>query len=565
VPGENGIRGSKDLRAEIGKFPNSTNERKKMSNKTIKQRIAVVAVSALTAGVLSVMSAPAANAASEITTGTAGTTDQGVVVARAGAATAQTMTITSAGSLTVAVASAGGGVAARVTISGGTFTGITSGGTINAAGTTITQTADTAIVGAIAKPSATGVMVITSYATATSTTAVDKLTVTVVAAASIGKLSASESFASLEASSSADSSASTYTDEDGANRKANGEYGIIDWSINDENGNNMSSTTVVSASATNGALVSFSSGAAANSTSATTTGTDGAIFVAQPVANAPVSTVVTISVNGAVWTSKSLTITGDVTKITVVNYTDGRTASSGTVTGTLLAYAYDSAGNQVARTISANGSLYDSVVSTSTSTITTSTTTYASGTYTCASAGTAKVQYSITNTALASIKSPEVAVRCAGDPDSWTASLDKATYTPGSIATLTITAKDSKGNLTNGVATLGTTGTYAVTISGGQLTAVTAPTTVDTFSDAPGAKVYKFTVGTTEGDYQLIVDLPKWTTAGAGSATAATVGYKVASGTATVSNADVLKSIVSLIASINKQIQALQKLILQRR
>ena len=60
---EDGIRGSKDLRAEIGKFPNSTNERKQMSNKTMKQRIAVVAVSALTAGVLSVASAPVASAA----------------------------------------------------------------------------------------------------------------------------------------------------------------------------------------------------------------------------------------------------------------------------------------------------------------------------------------------------------------------------------------------------------------------------------------------------------------------------------------------------------------------
>jgi hypothetical protein len=53
-----GIRGSKDLRAEIGKFPDSTNERKKMSTKTIKQRIALVAASALTAGFLSVVSPP---------------------------------------------------------------------------------------------------------------------------------------------------------------------------------------------------------------------------------------------------------------------------------------------------------------------------------------------------------------------------------------------------------------------------------------------------------------------------------------------------------------------------
>ena len=39
--------------------------------------------------------------------------------------------------------------------------------------------------------------------------------------------------------------------------------------------------------------------------------------------------------------------------------------------------------------------------------------------------------------------------------------------------------------------------------------------------------------------------------------------YEIA-GTGAVSNADVLKSIVSLIASINKQIRALQKLILKR-
>ena len=113
--------------------------------------------------------------------------------------------------------------------------------------------------------------------------------------------------------------------------------------------------------------------------------------------------------------------------------------------------------------------------------------------------------------------------------------------------------------MTNGVATLGTAGTYAVTISGGQMTAVTTPTTVDTFTDAEGAKVYKFTVGTTEGSYQMIVDLPKWTVAGNGAGDAVTVAYKVSSGTTGVSNAEVLAAIVKLIASINKQIRALQK------
>jgi hypothetical protein len=43
-----------------------------------------------------------------------------------------------------------------------------------------------------------------------------------------------------------------------------------------------------------------------------------------------------------------------------------------------------------------------------------------------------------------------------------------------------------------------------------------------------------------------------------------TVPYSIKSSSSVVSNAEVLKSIVALIASINKQIQALQKLILKR-
>ncbi len=43
-----------------------------------------------------------------------------------------------------------------------------------------------------------------------------------------------------------------------------------------------------------------------------------------------------------------------------------------------------------------------------------------------------------------------------------------------------------------------------------------------------------------------------------------TVSYKIAATSGAVSNADVLKAIVSLIASINKQIAALQKALLRR-
>jgi hypothetical protein len=66
----------------------------------------------------------------------------------------------------------------------------------------------------------------------------------------------------------------------------------------------------------------------------------------------------------------------------------------------------------------------------------------------------------------------------------------------------------------------------------------------------------------TAGTYTSIIDFTSLT---AVAATKATPTYTLVTGGDTTTNADVLKSIVALIASINKQIQALQKLILQRR
>ena len=74
-----------------------------------------------------------------------------------------------------------------------------------------------------------------------------------------------------------------------------------------------------------------------------------------------------------------------------------------------------------------------------------------------------------------------------------------------------------------------------------------------------GVKTYQFVVGATEGDYQLTLGITGLT-----SDVEKTVKYSIKSETTTVSFAEVLKSVVALIASINKQIQALQKLILKR-
>ena len=97
------------------------------------------------------------------------------------------------------------------------------------------------------------------------------------------------------------------------------------------------------------------------------------------------------------------------------------------------------------------------------------------------------------------------------------------------------------------------------------MTFVTATGSATALTKANGDMVYTLTVGTTTGmtagTYSGIVDFTSLT---AVAATKQTVTYKLSTGGDTTTNADVLKSIVALIASINKQIQALQKLILKR-
>ena len=135
---------------------------------------------------------------------------------------------------------------------------------------------------------------------------------------------------------------------------------------------------------------------------------------------------------------------------------------------------------------------------------------------------------------------------------------------------MTLTAKDVNGNApfdptstaaddtndTFNYVNAGVAGT-AQAFGYSNLTPVVAPAAGDVFLG--GVKTYQFVVGATEGDYQLTAGI-----AGLTNDTAKTVKYSIKASTATVSNADVLKSIVSLIASINKQIRALQKLILKR-
>jgi hypothetical protein len=163
------------------------------------------------------------------------------------------------------------------------------------------------------------------------------------------------------------------------------------------------------------------------------------------------------------------------------------------------------------------------------------------------------------------IKSAPFTATCGGDAATYTASFDKASYIQGEIAKMTIVFRDSKGFLANSETAVDTV-TAAVsnmTISAPMLAQVGA-FTATTKPGLAGTAEVNFTVGTssglTDGSYNAVVNIPNLNTLGK----AQSVAYKVSSGSATVTNAEVLKSIVSLIASINKQIQALQKLILRR-
>jgi hypothetical protein len=161
------------------------------------------------------------------------------------------------------------------------------------------------------------------------------------------------------------------------------------------------------------------------------------------------------------------------------------------------------------------------------------------------------------------VKSNEFNAVCGGDAASFTASLDKASYTPGSIATLTIKFVDSKGNTNNDYTSFAASN--AATFVGSPGTIVTNAAVAD--KTTSGVKTYQFIVTTTEGDFNMVVDAPDVRAANiaaGGSQGKVTVAYKIAAATSATSNADVLKAIVSLIASINKQIALLQKALLKK-
>jgi len=387
------------------------------------------------------------------------------------------------------------------------------------------------------------------------------------------------------------------TTADSTGTVTNGGSWYVKWALNNAYQSPVATSGNIVATVSGDAYISIGNGAQAAGTGKTVVafGTGAAesdfdtLRITQATAGAPTTATVTITFNGVTVCTKTVAIRGVAASVTV---SDVATVDlSGSVTngdwladptgigtgGSRSGHYYitlkDSAGNIVLPASSGEFSMDPTTTTTivtalavnsavATSTSSTSSFSKSVGTFTCGPvAGSSAVKLRHTSAATGvTITSPAFTARCADDPYTYTASFDKASYTQGEIATLSVQFLDSKGNKAN---SLDTPGTVSMILP--FMTLVTSTGSATMLPNADGVKTYTMTVGTsvglTPGTYTGVVDFPALTDV---AAVKATPTYKIVTGGDTTTNADVLKSIVALIASINKQIQALQKLILRR-
>ncbi len=575
---------------------------------------------ATAAGYVQISTVASEDGTATITSGIASTSVGWIVDTSATAASTNATTIIASGGLAKTgniVAGAKLGIMASntasanmsIVVTGGTLSsisdsaGATSTTYLNGSATTVVTTlsaADNVTTGAIFSVSAAAGSTatiaaysgasntITGTSSATGGSLLGLWTLTVVAASASGALSVADSTVTTQVCITAGTTtAGVVTTHDSSVKCSNGEVGQIYVDLYDAysarvtGGALAASTTAGSVNVVNAATVS-----AANTYQATTAfdsetiNASGAnyILVTQPTANTAGSATVTITYKGAIVATKTISWTGVAASIavdptnTAKSFYAGAVDTSTTYLANVIYVVKDAAGNAITTTTNptvanATGSMVGATLSTSAS----SSTVYANATQTAArgyavttmlvpdtaaNKGAGTYQLKFVNSAGTALLSQVMnATVSNGATASFTASWDKASYVPGDIATLTITVKDQYGNLMATGHPLGGLTNNLIVADG--LTAVGGACTSDsTVTD--GVKTCKYSAGNDAGSYSWSVDL---TTSPANQSAA--VGTLSIVNSA-VSNADVLKSIVALIASINKQIQALQKLILKR-
>ena len=406
-------------------------------------------------------------------------------------------------------------------------------------------------------------------------TLIQKYIITVASTSSVGVYSAADSLCNLATSST---TAADGTDDTGAGVIANRSNGYIDFNLVDAFGNALTGAVVIEASG--GSSVAYNGDYTATSTATdynlvqVSTDANGKIDVARAAAlvDKSASTTVTIKFNGATVCTKAIRFEGEVAKITASSPAIARTGATST-TAFRTAFEDDkgfalypqSGVIVVASTLNSKVTSIDANATPPNAT----TASKGKGSVTCGgsagsylSDGSASLQLQYTNSSSGNVIKSNVWTQvCAGDAYTFKASLDKAVYQPGSVATLTISGLTAAGNKANAYDPISETGSLVAITGLG--TAVTSPADGDVLDSADGVKTYQYVVGSTEGTYTAVVSSPVITALNSDQGNVA-LAYEIKGASGTVTNAEVLKSIVALIASINKQIQALQKLILKR-
>jgi len=415
-----------------------------------------------------------------------------------------------------------------------------------------------------------------------------QITVTVVAASAGGAYNSTNSVCYTKTTTAVATSEST------TSFVTNGNAWYVGFDLQDAYGADLATGNLIVTTSTGSVTNIGADGSALAAGTATTAvlaanGSAHQVRIDQATAGVPVTATVTISYNGTTVCTKTVKIAGVASTVTVSKVATGDIGTTtvnadwlsdpagigtgGARQGHYYVQLKDSAGNIVTPASAGEFSMDPTTTTTTVTalavnafvaTSTSSTSTYSNsvGTFTCGPvAGSSDVKLRYTNSATGvTISSPAFTARCADNPYTYTVSMDKASYSQGEIGTMTVSFLDSKGNKSNSVTT---TGGSSMILP--MLTLVTATGSATALTDANGDIKYTFTVGTatgmSAGTFSGIVDFTALT---AVAAVKATPTYKLSTGGDSTTNADVLKSIVALIASINKQIQALQKLILKR-
>jgi hypothetical protein len=540
-----------------------------MSTKTLRKRIALVAVTALTAGLVSV--APSANAAAGDGVIDATTGSIGLVGALTGSGTTRTAVLLSTGTLLVSPTAndATVKVSAGATIINATTVGDISADQTCASGVGAAEFVSIRPTGAVGTT-----FTVTTYdddTCATPGAIANIVTVTIAGSSLSGTPTAANSGVYWNTS-----AAEVSADASGANAAAPLGQLFLDIDLADAYGAAVSDAGgALVVTVTSGATVAL---AASGSTAGTfTTAVSGDnpstrfAIITEATAGAGWSGTATVTYNGVAIATKTGSIAGYADKITLSR---NKVATAATTTTDAVRFkATDSAGNAVVITASSltmksssNTAVVSNVIGATAQDITAANAADGKATVTCGTPGTSSVVMQYVTPAGKTVVTAPLTVICGAAADTYSASWDKASYAQGEIATLTVSFKDKYGApaASASAVTAVVSSLSNEVISAPMMTLIGTVSTSALTPDSNGQLVYKYSVGTssgiTAGAYQASVSFP---TVNSANGAAQAVGYTVTAGSA-VSNADVLKAIVSLIASINKQIAALQKALLRR-